>query len=638
MQLLLLPETEKYDETLTVQEMDSQSPSSYSQASQDCSFPISPFGGSPFGFRPFHPPIRPATQHIAKRSPFPSPPQADTTTITMEGDTSKGINGDEVSESHASALGDSNNIDQQDSESPSQAQAIEDAGEGASSAAKERVLGPARDQRQRKDKKIEDSLVDMANTAKIMAAQQKESEAARKVEQAEKLKLLASLNNAFAGFLDAMEDELVVLACFFALIIGAIAALELVEYDDAGMVDYMYQVHVLTCFICRVIPARAAHTGRRRHENRACWAYPWPHTFMEQCLSGSYSDKMFKSRLRVSRDTFNFLTAWLAPKMRRSDTNCRKAITVEKRVCVALHRLASGASLQIIADMYSISIAAAQEIVIQFCDAVSSSGLHDLFVKWPSTDRMQSLAKDFEAIHDSFDEGWIREAQGELQRAQAQLDATSLDTTVRSGLNDALAEVSCLMDSDSSQAVERAQNGGDVSSDVVVSGAHRRDNIARVMFKERERRNAVAVFGDNDSADESFESESSSTNPCTAVLQGAGHSRAVCNHPKSIASQQMLRYFFKSVGTPQIFVVLNIAMLCNSSILHSKLRPLLVILLANISLNWATEDKDPIRFTKMNASFATSFAADSVQAPSCDIDTSGSLGLLDSCTTRKARA
>ncbi|KAI5060416.1 hypothetical protein GOP47_0024836 [Adiantum capillus-veneris] len=105
---------------------------------------------------------------------------------------------------------------------------------------------------------------------------------------------------------------------------------------------------------------------------------------------------------------------------------------------------------------------------------------------------------------DSFDEGWIREAQGELQRAQAQLDATSLDTTVRRGLNDALQK---LMDSDSSQAVERAQNGGNVSSDVVVNGTHRRDNTARVMFKERERRNVVAVFGDNDSTDESFESE-----------------------------------------------------------------------------------------------------------------------------------
>ncbi|KAI5081228.1 hypothetical protein GOP47_0004411 [Adiantum capillus-veneris] len=63
------------------------------------------------------------------------------------------------------------------------------------------------------------------------------------------------------------------------------------------------------------------------------------------------------------------------------------------------------------------------------------------------------------------------------------------------------------MDSDSSQAIERAQNGGDFSSDVVVNGAHRRDNIARVMFKEREQRNVVAVFGDNDYADESFESE-----------------------------------------------------------------------------------------------------------------------------------
>ncbi|MCO5595739.1 hypothetical protein L7F22_049786 [Adiantum nelumboides] len=107
---------------------------------------------------------------------------------------------------------------------------------------------------------------------------------------------------------------------------------------------------------------------------------------------------MFKTKLRLSRETFEFLTARIAPQLQRSNTNYHKAILIEKRVCVALHRLASRSNLQVIVDLYEISTSAAQKIVIDFSEAMLSSRLHDLYIKWPSLERMQSLAREFEAI------------------------------------------------------------------------------------------------------------------------------------------------------------------------------------------------------------------------------------------------
>ncbi|MCO5583799.1 hypothetical protein L7F22_037713 [Adiantum nelumboides] len=90
---------------------------------------------------------------------------------------------------------------------------------------------------------------------------------------------------------------------------------------------------------------------------------------------------------------------------------------------------------------------------------------------------------------DSFDGVWVQEAQCELRRAQAEVAVTNLDPIVCSRLNDALTEVTSLLDSDPSQATVRAQNVGSVPIDATnVSGAQRCDDLSKVMFNERARR------------------------------------------------------------------------------------------------------------------------------------------------------
>ncbi|MCO5574299.1 hypothetical protein L7F22_028081 [Adiantum nelumboides] len=109
---------------------------------------------------------------------------------------------------------------------------------------------------------------------------------------------------------------------------------------------------------------------------------------------------------------------------------------------------------------------------------------------------------------DAFDGGWVQEAQVELQRAQMEVVATSKDAAISSGLNEALAKLTYTLESKPSLAMDRAQDAGIAPLDPAhVSGAHRRDNISRVMFTEKQCKCARMVFGDEDSADESFDSD-----------------------------------------------------------------------------------------------------------------------------------
>lgn len=201
-----------------------------------------------------------------------------------------------------------------------------------------------------------------------------------------------------------MDQQILLPICALGVVCAIITMIIVLEssQDDDDVDDYDNSLVLNTVMIhecaMRGVLARKERIGRHRHERRSCWAYPRTQLFLERALMTTYSDRMFKSRLRISRSTYNVLVARLGPHLQRQDTNFRKAVTVHKRVAVALHRFASGANLQLIADLYGISVAAAQKIVIEFCDAIHKSGLHDLYIKWPSSMRMRSLSQEFQAL------------------------------------------------------------------------------------------------------------------------------------------------------------------------------------------------------------------------------------------------
>ncbi len=76
----------------------------------------------------------------------------------------------------------------------------------------------------------------------------------------------------------------------------------------------------------------------------------------------------------------------------------RRTLSIETRVCLALHRLASGTALEVLADLHGCAKSTACGIVLDFCKAIIKSGLRDVYIKWPSHSRMEKLASEFQAI------------------------------------------------------------------------------------------------------------------------------------------------------------------------------------------------------------------------------------------------
>lgn len=129
--------------------------------------------------------------------------------------------------------------------------------------------------------------------------------------------------------------------------------------------------------------------------HRKSWAYPRPQHFLQHYQLGSYSASMFKRRLQISRETFHYICGKLAPQMKRRTTNMRETLSVKKRVCLALHRLASGTTLEILVDLHWCAKSTACGIVIDFCNAIIQSGLRDIYIRWPSQSRLKTLANEF---------------------------------------------------------------------------------------------------------------------------------------------------------------------------------------------------------------------------------------------------
>lgn len=81
------------------------------------------------------------------------------------------------------------------------------------------------------------------------------------------------------------------------------------------------------------------------------------------------SDAFFKSNFRMKRNSFKKLTH-LLKGLERKNTNYRKAITLEKRLAIALYALGSSAEYRTIGNMFGVGKSTVGRILIEFCHEV----------------------------------------------------------------------------------------------------------------------------------------------------------------------------------------------------------------------------------------------------------------------------
>jgi hypothetical protein len=128
------------------------------------------------------------------------------------------------------------------------------------------------------------------------------------------------------------------------------------------------------------------------------WKFDRPSGYVSQFLLRSYHAKMFKDRVRVSRLTFIYLCHLFGLLLSKKDTKLRFCISIEYRIALTLHRLATGDILHTHADLYGISKSSASIIVREVYEGIKSVFRPLIFFK-PTLSRMKQITLEFESLH-----------------------------------------------------------------------------------------------------------------------------------------------------------------------------------------------------------------------------------------------
>ena len=191
-----------------------------------------------------------------------------------------------------------------------------------------------------------------------------------------------------------MDPDIKKLTLLLIFQLSLLSTLECMARDDIAIFLCHWQQ---LCAMVVALHGFKLCSGRR---GRRLWAHDrglFKPGFFDQNLLGSFNSREFKGRMRMDVSTFEYLCSTLAPDMQKRDTRMRLAIPVQVKIAVAITRLASGNSVQCIADLYRIGQSSANIAVIEFCVAIKKHFLRK-FICWPSPSTMKKYAQEFEDL------------------------------------------------------------------------------------------------------------------------------------------------------------------------------------------------------------------------------------------------
>nr|XP_055058042.1 uncharacterized protein LOC129442166 [Misgurnus anguillicaudatus] len=146
--------------------------------------------------------------------------------------------------------------------------------------------------------------------------------------------------------------------------------------------------------------------------DRTVWVAPRPIGWWEQLR---WRETDWIQNLRMSQNTYLQLCHLLAPHLMKKDTHLRKAVSVQKRVAVALWRLGTQVEYRTIAHLFGLGRSTVHAITREFCKAVCQH-LQPIFVSFPN-------ANESEQIIDSFLHQWgFPQVVGCLDGTHIQID------------------------------------------------------------------------------------------------------------------------------------------------------------------------------------------------------------------------
>ena len=108
--------------------------------------------------------------------------------------------------------------------------------------------------------------------------------------------------------------------------------------------------------------------GNMHRSRRRAWVWPRRQFIFEDLLARRLPDNFWRENFRVTQETFFKICEVVLPELAKQDTAMRRAIPVEKRVAIALNRLASGDSFRTSGMNFGHPKSTANVIKNEFCE------------------------------------------------------------------------------------------------------------------------------------------------------------------------------------------------------------------------------------------------------------------------------
>lgn len=125
---------------------------------------------------------------------------------------------------------------------------------------------------------------------------------------------------------------------------------------------------------------------------------PWTTTastdWWERVVMTEFKPSDWLDKFRMSRETFFYLCEKLRPRLARQDTSFRLALPLEKRVAVALWRLASNIEYRTISSLFGVGKSTVCRCVRDMCHAIVAL-LSSTYLRPPSEQELEDSAQLF---------------------------------------------------------------------------------------------------------------------------------------------------------------------------------------------------------------------------------------------------
>ena len=108
-----------------------------------------------------------------------------------------------------------------------------------------------------------------------------------------------------------------------------------------------------------------------------------------------FTDTMWIENFRMSKETFKYICCRLKPALERMDTNYRRSVPLEKRVALALWKLATNSEYRSIGHLFGVGLSTACDCVKEFCSSVEEI-LYPEVIQMPDAEKFKEMSLYFE--------------------------------------------------------------------------------------------------------------------------------------------------------------------------------------------------------------------------------------------------